>query len=291
MNETVRKIAKFLVPHSAKKWLLLYYYGRERAKSEGWYKYYAWSWKVPIAGLFQVAKRKKLFEERERRGLGDIPVFLVSFNRVSYLQMAIERFEQMGLKNITIIDNQSTYPPLLEYYKTIPYRVITMDQNYGHRVFWECPELQKYRNDFYILSDPDVIPIEECPNDLIEKLFGILKKYPNVSKVGVSLKLDDLPVDGIGANDAQQLEKQFNEKYIKKENVYVAPVDTTFAIYPPDSIANKKMTFYCGLRTGYPYQARHLPWYKTKGDITEEDRFYSSLNKFGTWDIVKKQND
>jgi hypothetical protein len=233
-----------------------------------------------------VAKRKAVFEERERRGLSSIPIFLVSFNRLSYLQAAIERFEQMGLTNIIIIDNHSSYPPLLEYYKQTKHKVITMDENYGHRVFWKSPELRQYRDDFYIVSDPDVIPIEECPDDLVERLFYVLKRYPNVTKVGLSLKLDDLPDDGVLTNDVLCHEKQFVESYLKKENVYVAPVDTTFAIYAPDSIANKKMTFYCGLRMGYPYQARHMPWYKRKEEITDEDRFYSKLNKYGTWDAV-----
>lgn len=291
MGSAIRKMVNILVPSRLKRWLLSVYYNREKIKSEGWFKYYCWTWRVSIEKPFQGAKRKKLFLEQEQRGFSDIPIFLVSFNRLSYLQAAIERFEQMGLKNIIVIDNTSTYPPLLEYYKTLPYQVIYMKENYGHRVFWKCPELEQYQEQFYIVSDPDILPIEECPKDLVERMFYVLKKYPNVTKVGLSLKIDDLPADGVLTESALAYEKQFNEKYIKKENLYIAPVDTTFALYPPDSIANKKMTFYCGFRTGYPYQARHVPWYKKKDDITEEDYFYANLNKFGTWDVTKPKAD
>ena len=291
MKHVIMKSLKILVPAGVRKWLLKWVERGNLNRSQGWYKSYLWTWRICVEDPFDRKGRKKAFREREAKGIRSIPVFLVSFNRLSYLQMAIERFEQMGLTNMVIIDNGSTYPPLLEYYQKLSYPVLTMDRNYGHRVMWECPELSKYREDFYILSDPDVVPIAECPTDFVEKMFYTLKKYPNLTKVGFSLKLDDLPEDGVLTKDVLQHEKQFQERYIKKENLYIASLDTTFALYPPDVVANQKMSFFCAMRTGYPYQARHIPWYKTKEMITDEDRFYSALNKFGTWDAVKQQED
>lgn len=276
-----------LIPKQIKEFLLSFYYKWERSRGEGWYRYYLWTFPVSVEHPFHGEYRRQVFEEQERRGIENIPVFLISFNRLSYLRIAIERLEQFGLTNIIIIDNASSYEPLLDYYQKIPYKVIYMDKNYGHRVFWKCPELSIYRNDFYVVSDPDVIPIEDCPYDFIKKLFYTLKKYPNLSKVGLSLKLDDLPEEGVFGEDVIHHEKEFYEYFIKEDSCYIAPVDTTFALYPPDSIANKKMSFYCALRTAYPYQARHLPWYKTKNDVNEEDQYYSQLNKYGTWDVAK----
>lgn len=290
MKHVIMKSLKILVPAGVRKWLLKWVERGNLNRSQGWYKSYLWTWRICVEDPFDRKGRKKAFREREAKGIRSIPVFLVSFNRLSYLQMAIERFEQMGLTNMVIIDNGSTYPPLLEYYQKLSYPVLTMDRNYGHRVMWECPELSKYREDFYILSDPDVVPIAECPTDFVEKMFYTLKKYPNVTKVGFSLKLDDLPEDGVLTKDVLEHEKPFSRKYCRKDNLYIAPVDTTFAIYPPDAIANRKMTFFCALRTGYPYQARHMPWYKTKETVTDEDRFYSRLNKFGSWDVVQDQD-
>lgn len=284
------KVAMWL-PAPVRKRLQRYMDRRHLHQNLCWYKGYSWHWRISLEDPFDRRGRRKAFRERKAKGLQDIPLFLISYNRLSYLQMAIERFEQLGLTNIIVIDNGSTYPPLLEYYQKLPYKVITVDRNYGHLVFWQCPQFREYRNDFYMVSDPDVIPIEECPTDFVEKMFYTLKKYPNLTKVGFSLKLDDLPEDGVLTKDVLQHEKQFQERYIKKENLYIASLDTTFALYPPDVVANQKMSFFCAMRTGYPYQARHIPWYKTKEMITDEDRFYSALNKFGTWDAVKQQED
>ena len=230
-------------------------------------------------------ERRELFANRERAGIADIPIFLVSFNRLSYLKTTIERLESMGKTNLIIIDNASTYPPLLQYYQQIPYKVIYMDQNYGHKVFWEQSIFDEYRKDFYILSDPDVIPAAHCPEDFVEKMFYTLKKYPNIRKVGFSLKIDDFPVNGAFGPSVINWEKQFYEHKIKKDNVYVAALDTTFALYLPDQVVNEKISFYTAMRTGYPYEAKHLPWYRIMGDITEEDEYYTNTTILSGWDV------
>ena len=86
---------------------------------------------------YNFASIQKVFENQEKNGLKNIPVFLISFNRLSYLESMIKRLEQMNVKNIHIIDNASTYPPLLEYYKSIPYEVFYMKSNEGQMVFWK----------------------------------------------------------------------------------------------------------------------------------------------------------
>lgn len=227
----------------------------------------------------------KKFQAMEEKGIKEIPIFIVSFNRLSYLMKMIDSLEKRGYSNIHIIDNNSTYGPLLDYYQTIPYEIIKLDTNEGHMVFWKSSLFDKYRNNFYVLTDPDVIPIEECPDDFIAIWFNILKKHPYVKKVGFSLKIDDLPINAIGNEITIKWEQQFWNIKLNDERIYYADIDTTMALYMPDdcSIAS----FYRAFRTDKPYQARHLPWYKTIDDITDEDVFYSRLNKFGTWDIPK----
>ena len=46
-----------------------------------------------------------------------IPIVINNFNRLGYLKRLIASLESRGYKNIHIIDNNSTYPPLLEYYE------------------------------------------------------------------------------------------------------------------------------------------------------------------------------
>ena len=239
----------------------------------------------PTFNPFFKYRRDKVFSDMEESGqIGDIPIFIVSFNRLSYLKELISRLEQLGKHNIFIIDNASTYPPLLEYYQTLHYPVIYTNSNYGHRVFWECPLLEEYRHNFYILTDPDVIPIESCPLDFIEKFFEILKRYPYINKVGFSLKIDDLP---------EGRANQINEERMwmipeKHGDGFCASIDTTFALYVPDSIARSRL-FSDAIRTNAPYQARHLPWYKQTEDLTDEDMYYSEhrLHWISTFDPVK----
>lgn len=226
------------------------------------------------------------FERREKEGLEDIPVFIISFNRLSCLVRLIKSLEKAGVRNIHIIDNASTYPPLLEYYEKTRYDVIYVGENLGSRVFWKSPIFDKYRNDFYVITDSDLELVDECPSDLIEFLFRTLKKFPFVRKVGLSLKIDDIPEDSMLGKNAKEWESQFFKAPIRNANAYYASVDTTFAIYLPDDLA-EGIPFLRAIRSAWPYQARHLPWYKKPGDISEEDEYYSSHRSNGWWDIAK----
>ena len=48
----------------------------------------------------------------------EIPIIINNFNRLDTLQKLIASLEIRGYRNIYIIDNLSTYPPLLDYYKS-----------------------------------------------------------------------------------------------------------------------------------------------------------------------------
>lgn len=230
--------------------------------------------------------RRQLFREQLQQDAKKIPIYLISFNRLSYLKQIVGWLEEKGYSNLTIIDNASTYPPLLSYYESLPYPVIRMDRNYGHLVFWKAEQFAEARKTFYMLSDPDVAPIETCPDDFAEHFLKILAKYPRLKKVGFSLKIDDLPTDaenGVFNQEVYEWEKRFYRHGMK--DGFLADIDTTFALYAPDSVSGTDFS-YTAFRTAAPYQIRHLPWYKKRDEITEEDRFYSAskLNTVGAWD-------
>ena len=65
--------------------------------------------------------------------------------------------------------------------------------------------------------------------------------------------------------------------------LYASSIDTTFAVYRPQKEWKNK-SFYKAIRTGYPYEARHLPWYKDLFDLSEEDKFYAKTDcGSGNW--------
>ena len=49
----------------------------------------------------------------------NVPIIINNRNRYTFLKLMIEQLTSFGYKHIYILDNDSTYPPLLEYYKTI----------------------------------------------------------------------------------------------------------------------------------------------------------------------------
>src|SRR5690554_3288482 len=123
----------------------------------------------------------------------ETPVFLISYNRVEALAKVVAWLEQAGYTQIHIIDNASTYPPLLAYLDASPNHVHRLDKNYGHLVLWESGKFDSLINTRpFILSDCDILPDETCPTDVAAHLANTLARYPNFTKVGLSLRIDDL---------------------------------------------------------------------------------------------------
>ena len=230
--------------------------------------------------------RIKLPEKIFFKECSNLPIYIINFNRLSYLKEQIKSFEKLGLRNIHIIDNASTYPPMLQYLKTTPYQVHYMKQNYGHMVFFKAKEFQNVReNEYFVLTDNDLVPIEECPRGFLEYFYQLLQKYPKIEKVGFSLKTDDLPEHYQMRDLVIKWESLFTKKPLTrlKPILYRAPIDTTFALYRPLKDC-KPDSFFKALRVGYPYQLRHLPWYKDLSKLTEEDIFYNNLDcGSGNW--------
>ena len=228
-------------------------------------------------------------ETVEAASLKDIPVYIISFNRLSYLERLVDWLEKAGCANIHIVDNASTYAPLLDYLAKTKHTVHRLEKNYGHRVLFEAPEFTEVvDNRYFILSDPDILPVEECPADFMRFLYGVLERFPDITKAGFGMKIDDLPDHYELKQAVVKWEKAFYEKPVKGTSpaVYKAPIDTTFALYRPRK--EWKKGFSEAVRTGFPYQARHLPWYKNLRELSEEDKFYNGLDAgSGNWNGTK----
>ncbi|AQS51406.1 hypothetical protein PAEH1_07285 [Paenalcaligenes hominis] len=122
------------------------------------------------------------------------PIFIIVFNRLEALRPVVSWLEQAGYKNIHLIDNASTYPPLLDYLAASPHHVHTMQENHGHLVLWKSGQFDHIiQHQPFVLNDCDVLPSKNCPADVVERLAAILARYKNFTKVGLSLHIDDLP--------------------------------------------------------------------------------------------------
>ena len=55
----------------------------------------------------------------------DIPIFVISYNRLTCLKLLVDYLCKHGyVKNIVIIDNASTYAPLLEYLDSVQVKMV-----------------------------------------------------------------------------------------------------------------------------------------------------------------------
>jgi glycosyltransferase involved in cell wall biosynthesis len=204
----------------------------------------------------------------------EVPVIINNFNRVTTLKKLISCLEERGYYNIYILDNKSSYPPLLDYYNECKYKVFRLNENLGALAFWKSGIYKQFRKSYFVYTDSDVMPVENCPADFMEFFLKTMKKHRLAQKVGFSLKIDDIPDHYLQKPQVLKNEEQFYKFYNEEENLYRAPVDTTFALYRPRARfrhANNYIEIY---RTGFPYMAYHLPWYHDSLNPEPEERYY-----------------
>lgn len=228
--------------------------------------------------------RKREFKNTIEFNPEKVPVFIISFNRLNYVKQIVEWLEKYDFKNINIVDNNSSFEPLLEYLNGLKHKVHYMDKNYGHGVIWSSGKFDNIiKKSFYIVSDPDIAENKNLRPDFIKEFYRLLGEYPNVVKVGFALEKDDLPETETNAI-VKEWEKQFWEKRLDDElEIYNASIDTTFALYRPGKLTVNTPLFYRGIRVAGDCTAKHLPWY-VKKDFTEEDHcYFSSSSKSASW--------
>jgi GT2 family glycosyltransferase len=223
--------------------------------------------------LFRLAAKLRSLRKRKLQSYRDIPVIINNFNRLDYMEQLISWLEKARMKRIYIIDNNSTYPPLLDYYKKTKYTIFKLDKNIGHTALWDTHIFMWFKNSYYIYTDPDILPIEECPLNAVDYFLQILKRYPEFTKVGFGLKIDDIPDFYSRKKEVLRWESKYWEEPIA-EGLYKARIDTTFALYRPN-IRNQQWDR--TLRTSDIYISRHLPWYEDDNKPSEEDIFFRKV--------------
>ena len=222
-----------------------------------------------------IPELKRRFSSTQEIPYKDTPIVINNFNRIDTLLILIKGLETRGYNNIYIIDNDSTYPPLLEYYKKCPYPVYMLNKNIGHLSIWETGIYKQFTDSYFAYTDSDLEIHPDCPDDFIEKFILLLKKYPKALKVGFSICINDLPDSYSLKKQVQDWENQYWQIEIEP-NVFKAPIDTTFAVYKPYFKGEFIDIQQLYLRTGFPYSVRHLPWYVDNNNLTEEEQYYVS---------------
>ena len=198
------------------------------------------------------------------------PIIITTRDRLEPLLQLVAWLEKIGQQDIWFCDNQSTYPPLVEYLKATKYQVRFNEINFGHRGPWLSGLVPELGSDgYFVVTDPDIVPTAECPDDVLSVFEAVLNADPELGKVGFGLKIDDLPDHYDHANAVRLFESQFwSIPY--SPGFYRAPIDTTFAMYP--AFDGNQSPHH--LRSGPPYVARHLPWYQDSANPSAEASYY-----------------
>lgn len=200
-----------------------------------------------------------------------LPVFVIVRDRFEQLRQTVDRLEKAEGIDIILVDNQTTYGPTVEYLKNSPHQVVHLNDNYAHHAPWTCGLVPS--DSYYVVTDPDVKLVDQCPTDWVLYFQELLEMFPNFLKVGVSLQIDNLPDHYNFKQSVIAHETQFWQNQIcqhKNVPIYNAPIDTTLAMYRP----GRPFNLGPALRTGWPYSAEHLAWYVDSENLTEDEVYY-----------------
>lgn len=189
----------------------------------------------------------------------NITILVIGFNQYTYVKNMVSQIEKYT-SDIVIVDNASTYEPLINYYNTeYKYSLLKMDKNYGHKVY-ENKLLTSIFGELFILTDPDLEFNSKLPNNFISNLVNISNKY-KAGRVGFALEISSKNIRSELTYAGMPLklwESKFWQKRINdpEYELYCAPIDTTFCLI--NTIHNSKGL---SIRVGGNYICKHLPWY------------------------------
>jgi len=213
-----------------------------------------------------------------------IPVYINVFNRLTTTQRLVYQVSNLRRAMPILIDNNSDYPPLLDWYQECPYEVVRLRENLGHHAPWLSGTVQLDNARLYVVTDCD-LDIEGVPEDVLEVLERpFLWKNTGVVKSGLGLRIDDLPE---WQTEVREWESRFWRKRVAGDPLfYDAMIDTTFALYQQSTPPAVAMRVRPGnsVRTGEPYVARHMPWYLDAENLDEENaHYFETAGRSNSW--------
>ncbi len=221
-----------------------------------------------------------LFKPMKTEGLikKNVPAVIIGYNLVSYIRNMVNQLKKYT-SDIIVIDNNSTFPPLLDYYHDeFNYTLIKMNDNYGYRIY-EHEAIQKLLGDIYILTDPDLQFNDNLPDNFISDFIDI-SNYFESGRVGFALSIDsddmrtDVYHEGYTIIDweIKFWQERLNYPPCQHMELYSAPVDTTFCLI------NKKFCNERPIRVAGDYTCLHLPWYKNHRAFLQPGEYESYLH-------------
>jgi hypothetical protein len=200
-----------------------------------------------------------------------IPVIINNRDLITWPKAMVEKIKTYdNAGDIIIIDNGSTYEPLLEWYNSNPCDIVFC-KNLGQKGPWLSGVVKKLNSEYYVVSDPD-LGLDDTPQDTLIYLSEKMNRL-NLDKIGLGLDWKLTGENSPFYNHLMNYEgSRWGNSRIQDDIYLDIPVDTTFALYK-----NRKH-FIGGASTGYPYIAKHYPWYFTNEERVNNREFMFYLN-------------
>lgn len=223
----------------------------------------------------------------------NIPLILLSYNQPTYLKNAVNWWRWYHPENpIIILDNGSTSEGLHLYLSSIEDDKIIIVRNQNNdcagnlSALLNCEDFKKDGFEYYVISDPDIMPHPATPPNFLEVLVHAVKDE-GFHHAGFGLITSDIP----GWLE-KRAEIQYNEGELLKNLItfgykgvayagYRAPLDTTFALY---SVANggwhAPMSGEAWSSCLRIFDAFHLQWYIDPANVNPEMDYYYQTAKY-----------
>jgi hypothetical protein len=204
-------------------------------------------------------------------------VIIIGFNQLTYIKKMVEQLEKYTT-DIVILDNASTFKPLLDYYDNgYKYTLLKQKSNFGHKVY-EKQFIIDVIGNTYFLTDPDLEFNKELPATFMDELIEI-SNYYLAEKVGMALEYKSKNirsnVTAFGKSIVEWEQQYWRLKfYYKNYEIYDGALDTTFCLVNK----NNKGSHY---RIAGNFLCKHKPWYNgyEKEISKDEFEFYKNTSK------------
>lgn len=223
--------------------------------------------------------------------MAPVKAFCITRDRVTYARQCVDALRRAGLE-VVVVDHGSTWEPMVDWLYVLGYGRIQVwhDQNTHPRDLWRADgPIAEYvePDERFIVTDCDVIPDPMCPANWVDRLSGILDRFPAIRKAGLGLRTDDIPEHHAHRHMVQQWEAQYQaaadggrlNTMNADPGAVIADIDTTLAMYR----GYESFTLGPAVRLRLPYVARHLPWYEDVSALDEEQQYYRDHAVHGHW--------
>ena len=215
------------------------------------------------------------------------PVIINNRDRLTTTKAMVEYLLEYAPSAIPIIlDNASTYPPLLDWYGKLPSgcNLVRLKANVGSKAPWSAlPQAARECGcPYYCVTDSD-LDLTGVPPDFLSLLRRGLEQFPKVAKAGLGLRLDDLPDTPLAKRAYNWEYPRFWNEADRRGQWYLNAIDTTFAMYRSGTEWGATQP-HTALRAAPPYCCRHVPWYAAVPPDLEEAYYRQHADgRWATW--------